>query len=80
MEHSDGQDIDSETIAKNTAMLSSAISSLPELQETKKILDKHTNIATALLGNIKERELDNYFALEESMISSGTVARDQLLL
>lgn len=32
-----------------------AVSSLPELTERKRIIDKHTNIATALLNQIKAR-------------------------
>jgi hypothetical protein len=31
---------------------------------TKKVIDKHTNIATALLGQIKARGIDEYYAIE----------------
>eukprot|EP00741_Cyanophora_paradoxa_P022802 tig00021518_g22023.t1 len=63
----------------STAGLASAIESLPELTERKRLIDQHTNIATALLGAIKSRELDNYFALEESLLNRGLVDRQQLL-
>lgn len=36
-----------------TSKLTSAVSSLPQLLETKRLLDSHTNIATALLDHIK---------------------------
>ena len=56
-------------LAASTRGLMSAVSSLPELTERKRILDKHTNIATALLGLIKSRTLDHFYAVEEDFIS-----------
>jgi len=44
------------------------VQSLPELQEKKRVIDKHTNIATALLGSIKQRGLDEYYAIEEDLL------------
>ena len=38
-----------------TQNLMAAVSSLPELTEKKKVLDKHTSIATTLLNIIKDR-------------------------
>merc|ERR1711953_1584961 len=39
--------------------LAAAINALPEMTEKKRIIDMHTNIATALLNEVKARELDN---------------------
>jgi hypothetical protein len=37
------------------------------------MIDKHTNIATALLARIKERSLDRYCDCEKDMLEKGTV-------
>ena len=46
-----------------------AVSSLPELTERKRVIDKHTNMATALLKEIKDRQIDNFVAVEEELFS-----------
>ncbi|KAF8065561.1 SLY1 [Scenedesmus sp. PABB004] len=58
-----------ELLRRNTQNLMSAVSSLPELQEKKKVLDKHTNLATSLLGAIKGRGLDGFYNTEEDLLT-----------
>jgi len=57
-----------ELLQRNTQHLMSAVSSLPELQEKKKTLDKHTNLATSLLGHIKNRALDQFHHIAEDLL------------
>jgi len=56
--------------------LKAAITLLPELRERKATLDMHMNIATALLKGIKDRQLDNYFQIEENI---GKQTKSQML-
>jgi len=51
--------------------LASAINALPEMTEKKRSIDMHTNIATALLNEIKARELDRYYELEDQFASQA---------
>jgi hypothetical protein len=71
-----GSDADDEGMPLNltdsTAKLTSAITSLPELVEKKKSIDMHTNIATALLDEIKKRKLDLFFETEDKIISRSS--------
>jgi len=65
-------------ISGNTAKLTSAMTSLPELLEKKRLIDMHTTIATSLLGCIKERKLDEYFEMEETIMTKA--ANDKQLI
>ncbi|KAH8739600.1 hypothetical protein FG386_001157 [Cryptosporidium ryanae] len=62
---------DSTQIANN---LAAAINSLPEMTEKKRSIDTHTNIATKLVDEIKKRELDKLFEVEESFDNIPTVS------
>ncbi|KAF3787703.1 SEC1 family transport protein [Nymphaea thermarum] len=75
----DGVDFDGQELIGNTKHLMNAVNSLPELTERKKVIDKHTNIATVLLGEIKERSLDSYCNLENDLLTKGSVEKGQLL-
>ncbi|XP_013396330.1 sec1 family domain-containing protein 1 [Lingula anatina] len=62
-------------LSDTTAKLTSAVSSLPELLEKKRLIDMHMNIATALLDQIKARKLDTYFEIEEKMMSKASLEK-----
>jgi len=61
------------SLTDNTAKLTSAVSSLPELLEKKRLIDMHCSLATAVLDCIKLRRLDVFFELEEKIMSGTTL-------
>lgn len=75
----DGAEFDGTDLVGNTKHLMNAVNSLPELTERKQNIDKHTNIATVLLGEIKERSLDSYAKKENDMLTKGSIDRNELL-
>ncbi|XP_073040763.1 SEC1 family transport protein SLY1-like [Primulina eburnea] len=75
----DGAEFDGTDLIGNTKHLMNAVNSLPELTDRKQVIDKHTNIATSLLGEIKERSLDSYAKKESDMMCRGAIDRNELL-
>jgi hypothetical protein len=61
-----------------TSDLSSAISALPRLQKKKRVVETHTNIATALLKAIKARDVDAFFEAEQNWINRANGDRTEL--
>lgn len=57
----------------NTARLTNAVNSLPQLMEKKRMIDMHTKIATNILSFIKARRLDSFFELEEKIMSKAVL-------
>uniref|UniRef100_A0A0G4GIB1 Sec1 family domain-containing protein 1 n=1 Tax=Chromera velia CCMP2878 TaxID=1169474 RepID=A0A0G4GIB1_9ALVE len=58
----------------STSDISSALNALPEMTEKKRSIDSHTNILTALVNEIKARQLDKFYEMEEGFAGSGTAA------
>ncbi|KAI6206466.1 Suppressor of ypt1 [Aphelenchoides besseyi] len=54
---------------ETTLKLQTAMGSLPELLEQKRLISQHTNVATSLLKNIKDRRLDVLFENEEKLLN-----------
>ncbi|XP_059647389.1 SEC1 family transport protein SLY1 [Cornus florida] len=75
----DGAEFDGTDLIGNTKHLMNAVNSLPELTERKQVIDRHTNIATVLLGEIKERSLDSYAKKETDMMVRGGIDRSELI-
>lgn len=65
-------------VTDNTAKITSAVNSLPQLLEKKRLIDMHTNVATAILNSIKSRKLDTFFELEEKIMSKATLDKSLL--
>lgn len=65
-------------VSNNTARLTNAVNSLPQLLEMKRLIDMHTSIATGILNSIKSRRLDTFFELEEKIMSKQTLDRSVL--
>eukprot|EP00002_Diphylleia_rotans_P032663 TRINITY_DN6876_c0_g1_i1.p1 TRINITY_DN6876_c0_g1~~TRINITY_DN6876_c0_g1_i1.p1 ORF type:complete len:564 (+),score=129.41 TRINITY_DN6876_c0_g1_i1:60-1751(+) len=65
--------------AAATAEIAARIKSLPETTERKRQIDMHTLIATVILDKVKERRLDEFFMMEESILIKGSIDKKKLM-
>lgn len=72
------EDLQNETSA-SAQHLKAAITLLPELRERKATLDMHMGILAAVLTGIKDRQLDNYYQLEENILKQSKAQILELL-
>lgn len=54
-------------VTSSESGLTTAVSALPQVTEMKKNVDMHTSIATALLNEVKSREIDKYYEIEQDL-------------
>ena len=74
---SDLEGFNMQTDATASAMhLKTAITLLPELRERKAVLDMHMNILTSIFNGIKNRQVDNFFQIEEEIMKQ---TKDQIM-
>jgi sec1 family domain-containing protein 1 len=69
------EDLQADTNA-SAAHLKAAITLLPALRERKATLDMHMTILTALVDGVKDRELDQFYQMEETI---GEQTKAQML-
>ncbi|CAK7218642.1 Vesicle trafficking between the ER and Golgi [Sporothrix curviconia] len=72
------EDLQNDTSA-SAQHLKAAITLLPELRERKALLDSHMNILATLLSGIKNRQLDNFFQMEENVAKQSKAQILELL-
>lgn len=66
---------ESAMLAESTAKLTNTMSSLQGLLENKRVIGNHTTIAHAVLDEIKQRKLDNFFEIEEKIMNRNLIDR-----
>jgi len=71
-----GMNEDSIDLGESTAKLTSAVENLPQILEKKRKIDSHTNIATSLLDEIKNRNLDEFYRIKDKIVKQGKLEKN----
>lgn len=67
----DAESSEADAVQEATRALMTTVKSLPELRAQKRKLDNHMNLLYGLLTAIKERTLDKYHELGQSLLSGA---------
>ena len=67
---------DTVDLGESTAKLSSAVENLPQILEKKRKIDSHVNIATSLLDQIKNRNLDEFYRIKDKIVKQGKLEKN----
>ena len=71
---------DTVDLGESTAKLSSAVENLPQILEKKRKIDSHVNIATSLLDQIKNRNLDEFYRIKGKLQNIWYVFKTNFIL
>eukprot|EP01113_Clastostelium_recurvatum_P017096 TRINITY_DN2000_c0_g1_i1.p1 TRINITY_DN2000_c0_g1~~TRINITY_DN2000_c0_g1_i1.p1 ORF type:complete len:652 (-),score=130.27 TRINITY_DN2000_c0_g1_i1:186-2141(-) len=73
------EDEKAQLIESKTKDLSQFVSDIPELQEKKRVIGAHTNIALALMEAIQDRSIDMFFSHEENIMTRAYLDKREVL-
>jgi len=71
-----GMNEDTVDLGESTAKLSSAVENLPQILEKKRKIDSHVNIATSLLDQIKNRNLDEFYRIKDKIVKQSKLEKN----
>jgi hypothetical protein len=73
-------DHDADQVMQSTKNMSEYVAALPELEERTRVLDIHSKIGMVLLNTIKDRQIDRFFAQEETIMTKPALQHKREVL